>query len=55
MISSEESTADREKPAPAECDHPINTSDGKEYPLDMACTIRTDGVQITSSAQTPGF
>lgn len=51
-ISLEESIADGKKPAPAECDHPINTYDGKEYPLDMAYTIPTDEVQITTSDQT---
>lgn len=46
MISSEEAFADGKKPAPAERDHPINTYDEKECPLDMAYTIPTDEVQI---------
>lgn len=55
MISLEESIADGKKPAPAKCDHPVNTYDGKEYPLDMAYTIPTDGVQVTSLDQTLNF
>lgn len=55
MISLGESIDDGKKPALAECDHPINTYDGKEYPLDMAQTIPTDEVQITSSDETPNF
>lgn len=55
MITLKESIADGKKPTPAEWDHPINTCDGKEYLLDMAYTVPTDGVQITSSDQTHNF
>lgn len=55
MVSLEDSVADGKKPAPAECEHPINTYGEKEHPLDKADPVPADEIQITSSHQTPDF
>lgn len=39
MISLEECFTDGKKPASAEYDHPINTYNGEEYPLDTLSSL----------------